>query len=89
MLYVLIYKNLVNEGLDFQMVTLSRPSLPSINYLALQEGREVPGAGLTQSDESLCATQNAAGTFSAQTRRQLHGNGESSQADQQNSGQLI
>ncbi|XP_064911936.1 uncharacterized protein LOC135578976 [Columba livia] len=38
-----------------------------------QEGREVPGAGLTQSDESLCATQNAAGTFSAQTRRQLHG----------------
>lgn len=35
MLYVLIYKNLVNEGLDFQMVTLSRPSLPSINYLAL------------------------------------------------------
>lgn len=82
MLCVLNYKTLVNEGLDFQMVTLFFTSFIAFCKLSCTlGGTGVPGAGLTQSDESLCATHSAAGTFSAQTRKQLHGNVESSQAD--------
>lgn len=41
MLCVLIYKTLANEGLS-DGDSLSHPSLPCINCLALQEGQKFP-----------------------------------------------
>lgn len=59
MLYVLIYKPLVNEGLDFQVVTFFSTSFIALYKLSCTlGGREVPGAGLTQYDGSLCAIHN-------------------------------